>query len=211
MTRQELADLIGVSRNTLNTWEKDKPELVRLINLGLQTDVQITETRKLLEKLEKIEKKASSGKFELKQRNKMSVWCPKCQTLKNNKLKCDSCGFIEEDKSKSYKIPKPKQVRIINQAGLEKETITLNKNSIFIIATIIIAIGISYLAYNKYEENRQMSKLSKIMFGTDDADVILDNLDKQNKQSQKMIRQSQKQMEETLKQQQELLGNMFKK
>jgi len=66
MTRQELADLIGVSRNTLNTWEKDKPELVRLINLGLQTDVQIKETRKLLEKLEEIEKKASSGKFELK-------------------------------------------------------------------------------------------------------------------------------------------------
>jgi len=66
MTRQELADLIGVSRNTLNTWEKDKPELVRLINLGLQTDVQIDETRKLLEKLEEIEAKAGSGKFELK-------------------------------------------------------------------------------------------------------------------------------------------------
>ena len=66
VTRQELADLIGVSRNTLNAWEKDKPELVRLINLGLQTDVQIHETRKLLEKLEEIENKASSGKFELK-------------------------------------------------------------------------------------------------------------------------------------------------
>lgn len=66
MTKQELADLIGVSRPTLNAWEKDKPELVRLINLGLQTDVQIKETRKLLEKLEEIEKKASSGKFELK-------------------------------------------------------------------------------------------------------------------------------------------------
>jgi DNA-binding XRE family transcriptional regulator len=66
MTKQELADLIGVSRPTLNAWEKDKPELVRLINLGLQTDVQIHETRKLLEKLEEIEKKASSGKFELK-------------------------------------------------------------------------------------------------------------------------------------------------
>ncbi len=66
MTKQELADLIGVSRPTLNAWEKEKPELVRLINLGLQTDVQISETRRLLEKLEEIEKKASSGKFELK-------------------------------------------------------------------------------------------------------------------------------------------------
>ncbi len=66
MTKQELADLIGVSRPTLNAWEKEKPELVRLINLGLQADVQISETKKLLEKLEEIEKKASSGKFELK-------------------------------------------------------------------------------------------------------------------------------------------------
>ena len=66
MTRQELADLIGVSRNTLNTWEKEKPELVRLINLGLQTDKQISATRELLKRLEEIEDKASSGKFELK-------------------------------------------------------------------------------------------------------------------------------------------------
>ena len=66
MTKQELADLIGVSRPTLNTWEKDKPELVRLINLGLQTEIQIDETRKLLKKLEEIDQKASSGKFELK-------------------------------------------------------------------------------------------------------------------------------------------------
>jgi len=66
MTKQELADLIGVSRPTLNQWEKDKPELVRLINLGLKTEESIKETRRLLERLEEIEKKASSGKFELK-------------------------------------------------------------------------------------------------------------------------------------------------
>ena len=66
MTKQELADLIGVSRPTLNQWEKDKPELVRLINLGLQTQNTMEETKKLLEKLEELEKKASSGKFQLK-------------------------------------------------------------------------------------------------------------------------------------------------
>lgn len=66
MTRKELAELVDVDIKTLSNWERDKPELVRLINLGLQTDIQIEETRKLLEKLEAIEKKASSGKFELK-------------------------------------------------------------------------------------------------------------------------------------------------
>ena len=66
MTRKELAELLNVSTDTLGNWEKNKPELVRLINLGLQTDIQIEETRKLLEKLEEIEKRAGSGKFELK-------------------------------------------------------------------------------------------------------------------------------------------------
>ena len=66
MTRKELAEIIGVDIKTLSNWEKDRPELVRLINLGLQTDKQIEETRKLLAKLEEIELRASSGKFQLK-------------------------------------------------------------------------------------------------------------------------------------------------
>ncbi len=66
MTKQELAEIIGVTRQTLNQWEKDKPELVRLINLGLQTNKTIEETKSLLLKLEEIEEKASSGKFQLK-------------------------------------------------------------------------------------------------------------------------------------------------
>ncbi len=66
MTRTELAEMLNVTTHTLKNWEKEKPELVRLINLGLQTDKQIEETRKLLEKLEEIEQRASSGKFQLK-------------------------------------------------------------------------------------------------------------------------------------------------
>ena len=66
MNRKELADLLQVDVKTLRNWEKDKPELVRLVNMGLQTDIQINEMRKLLQKLEQIENKASSGKFELK-------------------------------------------------------------------------------------------------------------------------------------------------
>jgi len=66
MTRKELAEMLNVTTHTLKNWEKDKPELIKLINLGLLTDIQIKETRKLLEKLEEIEKKANSGKLELK-------------------------------------------------------------------------------------------------------------------------------------------------
>ena len=66
MTREELAKELNISLRTLTNWEKEKPKLVRLINLGLQTESTIEETRRLLEKLEEIEKKAGSGKFELK-------------------------------------------------------------------------------------------------------------------------------------------------
>lgn len=66
MTKQELADILGISRPTLNAWEKEKPDLVRLINQGLALDESIEATRKHLEKLEKIKAEASNGKFKLK-------------------------------------------------------------------------------------------------------------------------------------------------
>ena len=66
MTRTQLAKMLNVTTHTLKNWEKEKPELVRLINLGLHTNNTIQETKKLLEKLEEIEAKANSGKFELK-------------------------------------------------------------------------------------------------------------------------------------------------
>ena len=46
MTRQELADKLNITRNTLTNWEKEKPELIRLINQGLALDEQILETKK---------------------------------------------------------------------------------------------------------------------------------------------------------------------
>ncbi|WP_326833113.1 helix-turn-helix domain-containing protein [Campylobacter portucalensis] len=62
MTRQELAELLNISRGTLNNWEKEKPELIRLINQGLALDEQIEETKKYLEKLENIQKRAITSK-----------------------------------------------------------------------------------------------------------------------------------------------------
>ncbi|MBL1245062.1 MAG: hypothetical protein COA39_011890 [Sulfurimonas sp.] len=66
MKREELAEILGVSRNTLTNWEKEKPDLVRLINQGFALDQSIEETRKHLERLEEIKNNASNGKFNLK-------------------------------------------------------------------------------------------------------------------------------------------------
>ena len=66
MNKQELAKMMGISLKTLYNWEKDKPELVRLINQGLALDESIEETRKHLKRLEAIKANASSGKFNLK-------------------------------------------------------------------------------------------------------------------------------------------------
>jgi DNA-binding XRE family transcriptional regulator len=65
MNRQELAKLLNVSRVTLNNWEKEKPELIRLINQGLAIDEQIEEIEKNLKKLKDIKDKSGNGKLKL--------------------------------------------------------------------------------------------------------------------------------------------------
>ena len=66
MTRKELSELLGISLRTLDNWEKEKPELVRLVNQGFALDESIEATKKHLENLEAIKAKASSGKFKIK-------------------------------------------------------------------------------------------------------------------------------------------------
>lgn len=66
MTRKELADVLGISLRTLDNWEKEKPDLVRLVNQGLALDDSIEETKRHLERLEQIKNEASNGKFKLK-------------------------------------------------------------------------------------------------------------------------------------------------
>lgn len=63
MTRAELAKKIGKDVKTLNNWEKTNPELVKLINMGLQLEDQIKEAKRNLERLEEIRDKAENGKF----------------------------------------------------------------------------------------------------------------------------------------------------
>ena len=66
MTKEELAELLGTTRQNLNKWEKERPDLVRLINQGLALDESIEETKRHLQRLEEIKKEASNGKFKLK-------------------------------------------------------------------------------------------------------------------------------------------------
>jgi transcriptional regulator with XRE-family HTH domain len=66
LTREELAELLNISRQTLSNWEKDKPELVRLINQGFALDESIEATEKHLAELKAIKANANSGKFKLK-------------------------------------------------------------------------------------------------------------------------------------------------
>lgn len=66
MTKEDLANLLGTTRQNLNKWEKERPDLVRLINQGLALDESIEETRRHLERLEQIKAEASNGKFKLK-------------------------------------------------------------------------------------------------------------------------------------------------
>ena len=66
MTKEELAKILGTTRQNLTKWEKERPDLVRLINQGLALDESIEETRKHLERLEQIKENASNGKFNLK-------------------------------------------------------------------------------------------------------------------------------------------------
>ncbi|MFA6197325.1 MAG: hypothetical protein WC656_11865 [Sulfurimonas sp.] len=66
MTKEELATILGTTRQNLNKWEKERPELVRLINQGFALDESIEATKKHLAELERIKENANSGKFKLK-------------------------------------------------------------------------------------------------------------------------------------------------
>ncbi|AHJ12430.1 helix-turn-helix domain-containing protein [Sulfurospirillum multivorans] len=63
MTRKELAEKLEVDPTTLRNWEKNKPELIKLINAGLMLENQIEEMEKSLEQLKKMKEKADSGKL----------------------------------------------------------------------------------------------------------------------------------------------------
>lgn len=49
MTKKKLAERINVDPKTLKNWETSKPELVRLISLGLAAEEHFKDTEKYLQ------------------------------------------------------------------------------------------------------------------------------------------------------------------
>jgi len=66
LTKKELSEIFNISRPTLNKWEKEKPELVRLVNQGLLIDELIEEAERNLERLKKLKENIDNDKFNIK-------------------------------------------------------------------------------------------------------------------------------------------------
>jgi len=69
MTKNELAKMLGTTRQNLSKWEKERPELIRILNLGLQADQIIKESNQLNRKLKDIRKQAYNGKLQIPKGN----------------------------------------------------------------------------------------------------------------------------------------------
>lgn len=51
MTKKELAKRLGIDVKTLNSWEESRPEVMKLIRLGLAVEEHIGDVEKYLEKI----------------------------------------------------------------------------------------------------------------------------------------------------------------
>jgi len=58
MTKKELAERIGVDPKTLKNWETTKPELIKLIYLGLATEQHVMDVEEYLKEIKKLRGKA---------------------------------------------------------------------------------------------------------------------------------------------------------
>jgi DNA-binding transcriptional MerR regulator len=60
MTKKELAQRLGIDVKTLDSWEEKRPEVMRLVRLGLETEVHIEEVEKYLKSIQKTNKQEDS-------------------------------------------------------------------------------------------------------------------------------------------------------
>lgn len=57
MTKKELAKRINVDPKTLTNWETSKPELIKLLQLGLVAEQHIQDVENYLNKIKKVTNK----------------------------------------------------------------------------------------------------------------------------------------------------------
>ena len=67
MTKNDLAKRLNIDIKTLSNWEKSKPELIKLINLGLSVEKQIKNSKNFLNEIETLENKTEIDKLLLKE------------------------------------------------------------------------------------------------------------------------------------------------
>jgi hypothetical protein len=65
MTKTQLANKLNVTTHTIKNWEESKPELIKLINLGLHAEEIILENDRLNKKLKKLFVELQSNKLQL--------------------------------------------------------------------------------------------------------------------------------------------------
>lgn len=53
MTKKELAARLNLDVKTLKSWEETRPEVMRLIRLGLETEKHVKDMEKYLENIKK--------------------------------------------------------------------------------------------------------------------------------------------------------------
>ena len=126
-----------------------------------------------------------------KKESQASIWCPKCEFNKNRMEKCPVCGHFEEDTSKTYNINNPKSARTINMP--ESTSNNICNNPIVIIALVVIAMSVGYMAITKYNERSTINKYMEKMYGTSEINKINDKmLNNMNKANNKMIKDMNK-------------------
>jgi len=65
MTRTQLANKLNVTTHTIKNWEESKPELIKLINLGLHAEEIILENDRLNKKFKKLFLELQTNKLKL--------------------------------------------------------------------------------------------------------------------------------------------------
>lgn len=73
MTKGELAKRLNVDIKTLSNWEDTKPELIKLINLGLSTEKYIENTQSFLKNIKELKEKTEIDKALIKSLKSKSI------------------------------------------------------------------------------------------------------------------------------------------